>query len=242
MATSTTITLLPFDENKALNGALLAFSSGGAVKDYVFNFKLANTGSYVTRYSGEVNKTTYYFNKDGECSDGNSAHQLYIVDAEFSDTKGTAATRFEGGVEESIYVDILQPREQFAIAALQGILSKIDNPLNLSNSQISYVAELSFKIAQSMMSTAADYRAATKPEETPPAVDVDINNVTSTTDKLLYNLSQSLSGMQTSLKDIKNSMTGDKAQKVEISNQPLKVNVENFPENLIYELEQDETN
>lgn len=57
-------------------------------------------------------------------------------------------------------------------------------------------------------------------EETPPSsVDVDINNVTSTTDKLLYNMSQSMVGMQESLKDIKDTMSGQegKAQKVELS-------------------------
>lgn len=61
---------------------------------------------------------------------------------------------------------------------------------------------------------------ATQSEETPPpSVDVDINNVTSTTDKLLYNMSQSMVGMQESLKDIKDTMSGQegKAQKVELS-------------------------
>jgi len=80
--------------------------------------------------------------------------------------------------------------------------------------------KMAFKIAQSMMSTAADYRAATQSEETPPpSVDVDINNVTSTTDKLLYNMSQSMVGMQESLKDIKNTMSGQEGevQKVELS-------------------------
>lgn len=79
---------------------------------------------------------------------------------------------------------------------------------------------MAFKIAQSMMSTAADYRAATQSEETPPpSVDVDINNVTSTTDKLLYNMSQSMVGMQESLKDIKDTMSGQEGevQKVELS-------------------------
>ena len=100
---------------------------------------------------------------------------------------------------------------------------------------------MAFKIAQSMMSTAADYRAATQSEETlPPSVDVDINNVTSATDKLLYNMSQSVAGMQESLKDIKDIMSGQEGevQKVEssavsISEVPVSitgtVSVYNFP-------------
>ena len=77
---------------------------------------------------------------------------------------------------------------------------------------------MAFKITQSMMSTAADYRAATQSEETlPPSVDVDINNVTSATDKLLYNMSQSVAGMQESLKDIKDTMSGQENKKVKES-------------------------
>ena len=54
---------------------------------------------------------------------------------------------------------------------------------------------------------------AAKSEETPPpSVDVDINNVTSTTDKLLYNMSQSIAGMQESLKGIKNTMSGQEGE------------------------------
>ena len=124
----------------------------------------------------------YYFNDDGVCSDGNELHNLFIVDAEIIATQGTVATRGDAGSEENIDIDVLQPREYFAMYALQGILAKS--------------------------------------EETPPSsVDVDINNVTSTTDKLLYNMSQSMVGMQESLKDIKDTMSGQegKAQKVELS-------------------------
>lgn len=79
----------------------------------------------------------------------------------------------------------------------------------MNDGQVTLISSMAFKIAQSMMSTAADYRAATKSEETPPpSVDVDINNVTSTTDKLLYNMSQSMVGMQESLKGIKDIMSG----------------------------------
>ena len=224
MATATKIQLVQFNESEALNGASLAFSSdgtlSGSVKDYVLNFKTYDSGSISKKYSGQVQKKTYYFNTNGICSDGVAAHNLFIVNATIEATKGTTATRGDAESEENIDIDVLQPREYFAMYALQGILAKVDNPLSLDDGQVTLISSMAFKIAQSMMSTAADYRAATQSEETPPSsVDVDINNVTSTTDKLLYNMSQSIAGMQESLKDIKNTISGQegKAQKVELS-------------------------
>ena len=224
MATATKIQLVKFNKDKALNGASLAFSSNGqlsgTVSDYVLNFQLNDIGSVTEKYSGQVQKKMYYFNDNGICSDGNELHNLFIVDAKIIATQGTTATRGDAGSEENIDIDVLQPREYFAMYALQGILAKVGNPLTLDDGQVTLISSMAFKIAQSMMSTAADYRAATKSEETPPpSVDVDINNVTSTTDKLLYNMSQSIAGMQESLKDIKDTMSGQegKAQKVELS-------------------------
>lgn len=224
MATATKIQLVEFNESEALNGASLAFSSdgtlSGSVEDYVLNFKLSNRSSVSERYSGQVQKKTYYFDASGICSDGEATHNLFIVNATIEATKGTTATRGDAESEENIDIDILQPREYFAMYALQGILAKVDNPLSLDDGQVTLITSMAFKIAQSMMSTAADYRAATQSEETPPAsVDVDVNNLTSTTDKILYNISQDINGMQESIKDIKDNLTGQegKAQKVELS-------------------------
>ena len=224
MATATKIQLVEFNKDKALNGASLAFSSNGQlsgkVSNYVLNFQLNDIGSVTEKYSGQVQKKMYYFNDNGVCSDGNELHNLFIVDAKIIATSGTVATRGDTGKEENIDIDVLQPREYFAMYALQGILAKVENPLTLDDGQVTLISSMAFKIAQSMMSTAADYRAATKSEETPPSsVDVDINNVTSTTDKLLYNMSQSMVEMQKSLKGIKDTMSSQegKAQKVELS-------------------------
>ena len=173
------------------------------------------------RYAGQSQKggQEYYFSDNGVCSDNNELHNLFIVDAKIVTTLGTVVTKGEAGVEENINIDVLQPREYFAMYALQGILTKIDNPLALDDGQIDLISGMAFKIAQSMMSTAADCRAATQTDPPPASVDIDINNVTSTTDKLLYNMSQAITGMQESLKSIENNMSGQegKVQKVELS-------------------------
>lgn len=62
----------------------------------------------------------YYFNDNGIYSDGNELHNLFIVDAEIIATQGTTATRGDAGSEENIDIDVLQPREYFAMCALHG--------------------------------------------------------------------------------------------------------------------------
>lgn len=124
MATATKIQLVEFNKDEALNGASLAFSSNGqlsgTVSDYVLNFQLNDIGSVTEKYSGQVQKKMYYFNDNGICSDGNELHNLFIVDAEIIATQGTTATRGDAGKEENIDIDVLQPREYFAMYALQG--------------------------------------------------------------------------------------------------------------------------
>lgn len=225
MATATKIQLVEFNKNKALRGATIAFSSNGQlsgeVSDYILDFRLNDMSSMSERYAGQSQKggQEYYFSDNGVCSDNNELHNLFIVDAKIVTTLGTVVTKGEAGVEENINIDVLQPREYFAMYALQGILTKIDNPLALDDGQIDLISGTAFKIAQSMMSTAADCRAATQTDPPPASVDIDINNVTSTTDKLLYNMSQAIVGMQESLKSIKDTMSGqgDRVQKIDIS-------------------------
>ena len=215
MATSTKIALKEFNENEALNGASLSFSSNGqlsgTVGEFVLNFKLYNKSSSTERYVGQVQNKNYYFNSSGVCSDGDTLHNLFIADATIDITSGTVATKGGEGGAENLNIDILQPRETIALYALQGILSRIDNPLLLDNGQITLITGLAFKIAQSMINTAADYRAAQSSEAPPASIDVDINNITSTTDKILYNISKDMNKISSTLGN------SGRVQKVDIS-------------------------
>ena len=168
MATATKIKLVEFNKADALNGATLAFSSNGMldgnISDYILNFQLSDIGSNTEKYSGQVQSRKYYFNDKGICSDNDPLHSLFIVDAEIIATTGTTATRGDGLTQGNIDIDVLQPREYFAMYALQGILTKVENPLTLNDGQVILISSMAFKIAQSMMSTAADYRAETQGE------------------------------------------------------------------------------
>lgn len=224
MATSTKIQLVEFNENAALNGALLCFSSDGTtngkVDNYVLNFKLNDNGSVGERYSAQVQKVTYYFNADGECSDGNYLHNLFIIDATIEETRGTSATRVGTKDTETIDIGTVQPREYFAMYALQGMLTKFDNPLLLDDAQITLITTTAFKIAQGMMQASADSRNLTKPESeggggnTSTRAEVDISDSTNT-DKLLGNLVIAIDGLTKEAKKFTKTVgEGEKATTV----------------------------
>lgn len=213
MATTTNITLTSFDIDRALNGAILAFSStgstSGTVSDYVLNFTQRDPATVAKRYQGIVGNITYYFDKEGACSDNNKYHQLFIVEAEITTTSGTASTRAGDEGDESVDITNLQPREYFAMYALQGILTKIDNPLLLDDAKVTLISNMAFKLAQSMMNTAADYRAASSDSDSSSTIEVNSADASTFTEKVLYNISQSLEDIKDALSDTDTQTTED---------------------------------
>ena len=228
------MTIKEFNIEEALNGASIGFVKITEVDQYIIDFKRSNTGKASSEYVGigQDDNKKYYFNSNGLCADGDLLHSLYRLEEEINtDERGTVASRGDaaGGTEE-ISIDNIQPREQFALAAMQTILNNLDTPiLGIDNFKIVKVCDLSFKIAQQMMSTAAKYRAATKtePEE---SIDIDKNSITNVSDKILYNIQEYIKIMKDNSTSIKNS--GIKIQdipEVAVTNSSLDVNVVNTP-------------
>ena len=223
-----------FNINQALNGASIGFASGNIVVQYIIDFKRSNEKTANKEFVGigQDDNREYFFNKEGECNDGLPSHRLYKIEEEINTSeRGTTASRgdAEGGTE-IISIDNIQPREQFALAAMQTILNNLDTPiLGIDNFKIVRVCDLSFKIAQQMMSTAAKYRAATKsePEE---SIDIDKNSITNVSDKILYNIQEYMKVMKDNSTNIKDN--GIKIQgnpEVTVVNSSLDVNVVNTP-------------
>jgi hypothetical protein len=187
-----------FDLQKALNGASLLLGDKSIIQ-----FKKSGIQKASQEYTGidSITNTAYYFNSQGKST---TEETLKISDYKIKKTSGTEATRGEGGETEDIKIDNMQPRELFAHAAMQSILTKLDIPiLSINDYTIKLIAELSYKIAQEMYNQGATNRAEQKKEEEeekePKPADVDINNVTSTTDKILYNMAQDIKKLQKSL-------------------------------------------
>lgn len=198
MATTTTITLTDFNLSQALAGAVLGFSdngtSEGKLTDYVLNFQRQSENTYI----GYVDSKPYRFNSTGGCYDGVLAHKLFIVLADIKETTGTSGSRAPGSGEgDTGIVDInsLQPREHFAIAALKGIMYHMTDPLALDDAAITMITTKAFRIAQGMMAAAADARAEYEKPEDPTEegekkdeIEINPDDLTSASDKILYNI------------------------------------------------------
>ena len=236
MAT-TSITLINFNLQKALNGHTIALSTDGTtLSNIIYNFKKTTASGY-TGNDGEGND--YYFNAAGECSDSTKGN-LKLVSAEASKTSGTTGVRGEG--KEEVTIDVLQPREQYAKAAMQGILNKIPcSILELDEATCLLVAKKSFVIAQYMINTAAEYRAKTQSTTPPDQVTIDSNTLNSVSDKILYNIWQATKGQNDQLLEKLNNTNinlsnintsiingNNGTQQVSITNIP-SVNVNNTP-------------
>lgn len=195
-----------FNLTEAINGASIGFASNGSVVQYILDFKKSGEQYSGKEYVGvgQDDNLTYYFFANGACYNDNPNNRLYRVIEKIGFTTGTVASRGETGGAELISIESMQPREIFAEAALQSILNKIDIPiLRIDNSHIAQICELSFKIAQKMMTVAAEYRAATSPNpDEPKDLDIDVNTLTDVSDKLLYNLWNSTKGLATNTKDL----------------------------------------
>lgn len=195
------MTVKGFNIEEALNGASIGFISydaeGKLVVNYIIDFKPSKTGKSYSEYSGISSKDNkkYYFNSKGECEDGKSEHLLYRVVDEIVFTEGTAGSR--GDAEEGVItIDYMQPRDQFALSAMQSIINKIDgNILGIDDFKIGIMCDLSYKIAQKMMDTSAKYRELAEGEETEsPYIEIKKTDVTENTDKILYNIQTVLKG------------------------------------------------
>lgn len=222
-----------FNINQALNGASIGFISGDKVAQYIINFKYSNERRADKEFVGigQDDSKEYYFDKQGICSDNLAEHKLYRIEDKISFTTGTTASRGESAGAEMISIENMQPRELFAQTAMQSILAKIEEPiLGIDDFKIAKICELSFKIAQKMLTTAAECRAETKESEKPEGIEIDINTITSVTDKILYNVQEYMRIMKdnsTSIKD--NGIKIQDTPEVVVANSSLDVNIVNTP-------------
>ena len=89
----------------------------------------------------------------------------------------------------------MQPREQFAMAAMKSIIGKIEgNILGIDDYKITKIGELSFKLAQVMMTLSAKFRELAKEEVESPYIEIDKEALTDDTNKILYNIQTVLKG------------------------------------------------
>lgn len=210
-----------FNLSQALNGASIGFMLNGELVP-VLNFQpTGNNNNEDEQYTGTAGGTAYYFNRLGGCSDKDPNHVLQMLDAQIPVKRDTVATRGDSDSTESIEISSLQPREQFALAAMQSIIGKLDFPiLLLDEYKISQIAMLSFNVANAMMNYSAEYRAETKQVENPPeTVGVNGETLTTNTEKILFNLTTHIEGLKKMVEKLNTTITdqGKEARKIEVS-------------------------
>lgn len=209
-----------FNLGQALNGVSIGFYLNGELVP-VLGFKENDLNGSAKQYVGTVDGVSYYFNSLGGCSDLNPDHTLQMLNVEIPVKRNVVASRGDSEGTESIEISSLQPREQFALAAMQSIISKLDTPiLLLDGYKITQITTLAFNIANSMMNFAAEYRAETKHTTEPSTtVEVDETTLTSNGDKILYNLAAHLESLKKSVDIINNTLTDqiNKTKKIDIA-------------------------
>ena len=103
-------------------------------------------------YIGVVNGVTYHFNTRGECKE-NPSLSLKLSSIDINHTKGDT-----GDILDTSNITEFNPREQIAIAAMQSILSTMENPLELSDFKLVQLSKKSFLLAKAMLQQAAEER------------------------------------------------------------------------------------
>ena len=210
------ITLKDFWNVEALNGATVGWAIDGDMSKGLYkaayNFRESPSGFQYT-----VDSVTYQCNYAGVSLDGDPLKRLFLVVAEMEETRGTVASRGEGDAKEEISIDVLQPREQFAMQAMRAIIGAMEDPLHCNTYVVEEVAQKSFEFAQAMMTKAAAVRAETRENPEQEKIEIDTQNVTSTTDKILYNI-------QAYLQDIYNIFKEENV-KVDIKNEAVPVDL-----------------
>lgn len=103
-------------------------------------------------YIGEIDGVTYHFNTRGECKE-NPSLSLKLSSIDINHTKGDT-----GDILDTSNITEFNPREQIAIAAMQSILSTMENPLELSDFKLVQLSKKSFLLAKAMLQQAAEER------------------------------------------------------------------------------------
>ena len=114
-------------------------------------------------YIGEVDGVTYHFNTRGECKE-NPSLSLKLSSIDINHTKGDT-----GDILDTSEITEFNPREQIAIAAMQSILSTMENPLELSDFKLVQLSKKSFLLAKAMLQQAAEERKKDSTSENTPS-------------------------------------------------------------------------
>lgn len=201
----------PLSKNQLYEGLLVCFSD---VQNNPNNTgileKRKDTGGAPIGWTTVINGVKHNFDLYGyDISDNTIRLYGVLSDGDIDPTKNTFDTRAPSSDDESNIVSItyMTPKDYFACEALNSLIQRIDNPLAMSDGVIAALAAKSYKIAQAMAKEAYGSRQNDKKsseESGTNYVTVDKTSLQTNTERVLYNLNESLKTNTNVFKDTKN--------------------------------------
>lgn len=240
-----TATTNPLSKSQLYEGLLVCFSNVQSNPNNTGILeKRKDTGGALIGWTSVINGIKHDFDLYGYDTRDNTV-RLYGVlsDGDIDPTQTTARTRAASTEDESNTVSItyMTPKDYFACEALNSLIQRIDNPLAMNDGMIATLAAKSYKIAQAMAQEAYGSRQNDKKssdESGTDYVNVDETSLQTNTERILYNLNESVKANTKVLKDTGIKFNG--IPNVTVDNMPNvptepvsitgTVSVDNFPE------------
>lgn len=219
--------LSEFNATKASQGALCAVVSSdvsvGTI-DNISNKGVANSdfiGAGICKkessecYSIMVNSVYYQFYASGAGRYPSTSYKLMMAKPVVSLTAegnsstssstvvysrakdGSISTNVTYDKTSDLLIDTLNARDEFAINALKELLSRVNDPAVLSDSEMNYYCTRAYQWAANMMSVSADTRGTFKEADTTVAgattrANIATSSLSTPTEKLLNNIMNAL--------------------------------------------------
>lgn len=159
------------------------------------------------RWEAVINGVNREFNAIGaELSNPNTPILYGVLSIEdLNPTTDTTITRTVGveGKSNSVSLLNMTPKDYFACHALTALIQRVDNPLAMDDGTIALVAAKSYKIAQAMAIEAYGSRENDNASSASGTeVVVDKNGLQTNTERILYNINESIKANTKSNKEL----------------------------------------
>lgn len=204
------------------------------------SYDLSKTGKLVRDkewqdppYSITIEGVVLHVNKDGKVvsSTPSSSYvgqtlQMVEVNMGTEGSIGTSITRSSGSGADADHdatavLSTIEPRDHFAMNVLNAMLIHADRPETFDDATMLMYSRAAYKWAQAMMIAAADSREGTSTQQS-TQVTVNPNDLQSNTEQLLYNLTQAINTLNTTM--------GGNLKVVNPANTQLQVRVQGVPD------------
>ena len=197
-------TTLPLTFNELYEGRLVCFNDVDTNPNNVGTLEPSkNVPGAVGRWTSLINGVRYCFDANGAIVNDNitEATTPILYGVEYNDPiiPEQSGTRSRPTTDERksdvVSLKTMTPKDYFACHALTAIIQRTDKPLSIDDGTIALIAAKCYKIAQAMAIEAYESREnndASSIETETDYIDIDGDTLTNDTDRLLYNINESI--------------------------------------------------